>query len=335
MQSVSGEQLLVEGCIDLPIVIGGVKVIQKCYIISGMNRNMLLGRDFLRNNGVRLYFDLGCLRINGVYVPLEEDIHIASLIRLKHKIILKPQTANVCSGKLQRNICGNTAAMCEVSNVERGYINSEPGLMVGTSIAKINGSRSIPILVVNGTNKTIKLRRGSVIAKAESVGEHCSITSCDVATNCPKRLTPESLSDVNVPVQYKSKVIPLLRRNSDLFAISDNDLTTTDTVQMEIDTGSHPPIQLRPYRAPLTSRQTIGKAIDQMLSAGIIRESQSSWSFPVVIVNKKDGTKRFCVDFRKLNQITKPMVYPLPLIDDLLASLGKAKYFSNLDLRSA
>jgi hypothetical protein len=71
-----------------------------------------------------------------------------------------------------------------------------------------------------------------------------------------------------------------------------------------------------------------------MLDANIIRRSRSPWSFPVVIVDKKDGSKRFCVDFRKLNQITKKNSYPLPLIDDILALLGNAKFFSSLDLKS-
>ena len=71
-----------------------------------------------------------------------------------------------------------------------------------------------------------------------------------------------------------------------------------------------------------------------MLEAGIFSRSRSPWSFPVVIVDKKDGSKRFCVDFRKLNQVTKRNSYPLPVIDDILALLGKSKYFSSLDLKS-
>ena len=63
-----------------------------------------------------------------------------------------------------------------------------------------------------------------------------------------------------------------------------------------------------------------------MLDANIIRRSISPWSFPVVIVDKKDGSKGFCVDFRKLNQVTKKNYYPLPLTDDILALFGKAKY---------
>ena len=96
---------------------------------------------------------------------------------------------------------------------------------------------------------------------------------------------------------------------------------------MKIDTQNHPPIKLRPYRTPIKDREVVDKAVDEMLEANVIRRSKSPWSFP-------DGSKRFCVDFRKLNQITKPNSYPLPLIDDIIALLGRARYFTSLDLKS-
>ena len=71
-----------------------------------------------------------------------------------------------------------------------------------------------------------------------------------------------------------------------------------------------------------------------MLEAKIIERSKSPRSFPVVIVDKKDGSKQYCVDFRALNKITKANSYPLPLIDDILALFGQAKYFTSLDLKS-
>ena len=71
-----------------------------------------------------------------------------------------------------------------------------------------------------------------------------------------------------------------------------------------------------------------------MLDADVIRRSRSPWSFPVVIVDKKIGSKRLCVEFRSLNKVTKKNSCPLPLIDDILALLGKAKYFTSLDLKS-
>ena len=71
-----------------------------------------------------------------------------------------------------------------------------------------------------------------------------------------------------------------------------------------------------------------------MLAANVIQPSRSPWSFPIVIVDKKDGSKRFCADFRKFNLISKKLSWPLPVIDDILAVLGKAEFFTTLDLKS-
>ena len=71
-----------------------------------------------------------------------------------------------------------------------------------------------------------------------------------------------------------------------------------------------------------------------MLEAKVIERSQSPWSFPLVVVKKKDGSDRMCVDFRTLNKIVRPVSFPLPLIDDILSLLGDAKYFTALDLKS-
>ena len=125
----------------------------------------------------------------------------------------------------------------------------------------------------------------------------------------------------------------LIKKNSELFASKDSELGHTDKLRC-IYTGNHPPIKLKSYRTQLNNRHIIDKAVDEMMAANKIKRSRSPWSFPVVFVDKKDGSKRFCVDFLKLNQITKHISYPLPVIDDILALLGKAKYFTSLDLKS-
>ena len=71
-----------------------------------------------------------------------------------------------------------------------------------------------------------------------------------------------------------------------------------------------------------------------MLDAVVIRPSNSPWSSPLVLVKKRDGSLRFCVDYRKLNSITVKDAYPLPRIDDTLDALGDVKYFSTLDMSS-
>lgn len=67
--------------------------------------------------------------------------------------------------------------------------------------------------------------------------------------------------------------------------------------------------------------------------AWIIDRSRSPWGFLVVLIEKKGGSKRFCVDFKALNKITKNNAHPLPVIDDILASLHSARYFSNIRLK--
>lgn len=72
--------------------------------------------------------------------------------------------------------------------------------------------------------------------------------------------------------------------------------------------------------------------VKEMEETGVIKPSSSPWASPIVLVPKKDGTTRFCVDYRRLNSVTKKDVYPLPRIDDILDTLGGKKYFSSLDL---
>ena len=71
-----------------------------------------------------------------------------------------------------------------------------------------------------------------------------------------------------------------------------------------------------------------------MQETGVIQPSKSPWASPVVLVRKKDGSHRFCVDYRELNSVTKPDTFPLPRIEDLLDQFGQARYFSTLDLSS-
>ena len=94
-------------------------------------------------------------------------------------------------------------------------------------------------------------------------------------------------------------------QNKDLFASKDSELGHTETVKMHIDVSKNDPLKMRPYRTPMKNREVIDKAIDEMLDADVIRRSRSPWSFPVVIVDKEDGSKRFCVDLKRLNKISK------------------------------
>ena len=119
-----------------------------------------------------------------------------------------------------------------------------------------------------------------------------------------------------------------------LFAKGKGDLGRTDIVQRQIHTGDQPAIKQRVRRYPAARREEERQLVEDMLAIGIIQESNSAWSSPTVLVKKKDGMTRFCIDYRRLNQVTKVDAYPLPHIEDSLSTLGGARFFCSLDLAS-
>ena len=89
LQSVSGQALKIDGCVNLTFLVKGLTLKHTFVVVNDMNRNLILGRDWLKQNGVRMYFDLGLLRIDKTYVQLQEDIHISSVVRLRNKLSFK------------------------------------------------------------------------------------------------------------------------------------------------------------------------------------------------------------------------------------------------------
>ena len=109
-------------------------------------------------------------------------------------------------------------------------------------------------------------------------------------------------------------------------------LERTCLVHHDILMGNSPPIRLPPYRLAHTAQEVLREEIKSLLEQNIIELSKSPWSAPIVLVPKKDGTTRMCVDYRKLNAVTTGEPYSLPHIEDLINDIGRAKYITTLDL---
>ena len=158
------------------------------------------------------------------------------------------------------------------------------------------------------------------------------------------------LEDKNISPKTQEAFDKLCEKYDDIISKNSVDIEKTMLVEMEIDTGNHPPIASKPYTLPLKHYDWVQREIVTLEKAGIIERSISPWASPVVIVPKKSAPgeppkRRMCVDYRRINklqpEVTKAdggkgciLLIPLPKIDELYAKLKGYKVFSSLDLRS-
>ena len=119
----------------------------------------------------------------------------------------------------------------------------------------------------------------------------------------------------------------------DILAKCPEDLGRTDVLSHHIETGDAKPIHQQARRVPLPHRGSVQELLKDMLEKQVISPSKSPWASPIVLVRKKDGTTRFCVDYRKVNDITRKDAYPIPRVDDTLDTLSGSAWFTTLDLK--
>ena len=122
---------------------------------------------------------------------------------------------------------------------------------------------------------------------------------------------------------------------SDVFAESDFDLGNFTAIEHAIDTGDAKPIKQHMRRTPACFANEEEEHLTKMLKAGVIQESCSDWASSPVLIRKRDGTVRWCIDYRKLNDVTVKDTFPLPLVEDCLDTLAGNTWFSKLDANSA
>ena len=106
----------------------------------------------------------------------------------------------------------------------------------------------------------------------------------------------------------------------------------TVAAELHIRTGDSAPVRSHPYRVPPRWKDSVKEQLDQLLALGIIEPSSSPWSSSLVIVSKKDGGVRTCVDYRAVNAVTEPDPYQMPLIEEILDMLASATFISKVDL---
>ena len=137
------------------------------------------------------------------------------------------------------------------------------------------------------------------------------------------------LSDSHLSPSQRTDLAYLQKRFADVFSPLPG---RTHLINHRIETTPGVSVRTRPYRLPEHKRKLVQAEIKTMLELGVIEESHSAWSSPIVLVGKPDGSIRFCVDYRKVNDVSRFDAYPMPRVDELLDRLGTARFFSTLDL---
>ena len=134
--------------------------------------------------------------------------------------------------------------------------------------------------------------------------------------------------------EERTKFTELLLIKHNSFAMEDCELGETDVVEHSIDTNGARPTKTFAWRLPYALRKELEEELTKLRAAGCIEPSTSPYASGLVLVRKKDGSLRVCVDYRKLNQDTIPDRYPMPRVDELVDAIGrrKGRYFSTLDM---
>jgi Reverse transcriptase (RNA-dependent DNA polymerase) len=192
-------------------------------------------------------------------------------------------------------------------------------------------------------HKWVEFNQGNHIVKLQVVEERSTLSLCE-AIELPTEWKPQS--EILIAQIWScegqsesSKVVPMelesvLQQFGNVFEMPQH-LPPTREIDHTIPlVPQAKPVNLRPYRYSHFQKKELENIIDELLKTEVIRPSSSPFASPALLVRKKDGTWRLCVDYRQLNALTVKNKYPIPIIDDLLDELHGAKYFSKIDLRA-
>ena len=203
-----------------------------------------------------------------------------------------------------------------------------------------NQRSGLPIRVLNVSDDSKKLFQNTRLGWLTQLAIESDAAVSQADLLCSMKANFKSQSDFLQKVKIgdteegcTESLKKLLWEFSDVFSESKRDLGCSG-IKHEIITNNHPPIALKQRRIPLALEAEVDRQVKQMLDDGIIRESTSPWSFPLVVVRKPNGDLRLCVDYRKLNEITRRPIYPIPESRTIFDTLEGNKYFTSLDLSS-
>lgn len=342
----AGKGMKMDAFLCGPVVLKiGTKEYKMDIYVAQIDDTMLLGIDFL----VRFNVILDCRKkqfiANGDVLQMsygnsEVTPCVQSVVKVS-KVMIPRKTVIPANSMVQ--------LPCNLSEKLNGYM-VEPTFDENFEVLVPRGyykEQEYPcISLLNLTDTPITLKKGHEIGEAmeaEMVDDVPLVGVSRVTTHQEDTLIdlPPFLqclyekSCKNLNKDQTIKLKKLLYDYSDIFAKNEFDLGTFDAIEHEIDTGSARPIKQRMRRTPMCFANEEEQHLKKLLDAGIVEPSNSEWASPPVLVRKRDGNVRWCIDYRRLNSVCRKDVFPLPLIEECIDTLSGNLWFSKLDANSA
>ncbi|UYV77425.1 K02A2.6-like [Cordylochernes scorpioides] len=291
-------------------------------ILKKCNPVIILGDDFLSQNKTLINCQNNTLWVESpnIFDQNESNLRYAHIAEDK---IIPEYCLCLVKGYSKTSITGREILIENIPSLTTKY-----NLITTRSLLN-NTKKYLTIWILNGTNKPVQLFRNTKIGILSEVDRLYQTGNQRVASI-------RADFDINPGLcpEERSQVLTLLSGYGEMFTAPDEYKGRTHLVKHQIKTTSDIPIRKNPYRVSLKERNIISDQINSMLKNGIISHSSSPWASPIILVKKKNGEFRFCVDYRNLNSVTVKDQYPLPRIDDCFDSLHGARYFTSLDLCS-
>ena len=341
LKAANGTMIPILGEVSLPVIIGRYTT-QVTGLVSQHVSEPMLGIDFLVENKAIWDFDQSTICIGNNWYMLRsrpDRRHWCRRVILQQNTEIPPRSEVVVPTKVQFQRLP-TASNDQDWSTEVSC--AKDGLHVSRTLIPRNVWTNIPVRVMNVKSEPMSLESGTVIADLQQVEVVETKGQCGLNQfQDNSELIPEHIQklvdgvDDSIPESSCLALRSILMKHADVFSGNENDLGKTDIIMHHIDTGEARPVRQPLRRYPPAHVEAISDHVDNMLSQGTIEPASSPWASNVVLVKKKDGSFRCCIDYRQLNSVTKKDVYPLPRINDCLDAMATATLFSTFDLRSS
>ncbi|XP_053383689.1 uncharacterized protein LOC128549929 [Mercenaria mercenaria] len=352
VNSVDGTNITMHGLIEADIDSGSFKA-RTTIIVCDISLPGLLGQDFIMKNIVQ--WNLERMELNtkdgyAIQCQTMESIDRVCRVTVGGEIEIPAKTCMLVPVKIPSSEFLPEVAF--VGEMETHQLN-DMKVIKGILDPHCN---ELFIGVINETEDTYTIKEGKEIGRCHPIfedrftmdrvngkSEMCSVVTDNFHGNMKKSAQdsmPEHMKSMfdlgkeHLEDADREKFATLLSNYQDVFAKDSGDLGCTNMVKHKINTRDSYPIRQPARRQPYGKRETEKEEVEKMLEKGVIEPSNSPWSSPVVLVSKKDDSTRFCIDYRKLNEVTVQDAYPIPRVDDCLDALSGSKWFNTMDLCS-